>query len=1181
VKVEEEEMKIRNLALILITALYLFGSFAYADLPVLSNLMARYSVDSFSGSSDGEPVNAWTNSAGNPDLDLTSLGSVTPVYTATGFNGGPSVRFSTNTPMGTLTNIGLTGDPEFTVVFVGTITSLSGQGFTHSWTWGDGSAATGKHGGAADFEIQNTNSGLRVDFATGSHRDAISSDGSFNLFLGKPVVVTFSRTPGPLNSTTRIRINGIGLLLDGSDLTPEIIDTPFYIAPTSAQYAASPPDAMEVAEVIIYNRALSEFELSEMENQLCETYGLGFCGAREQCALVTTGLTNGWAAEGNGSNIAGDNHGTLINGTVFSSGIVGQAFSMDGQGASVVVTDDLSLTPSNISVSAWIIPSSYTFAAPIVKKAGDGTCSNGGYALEFSGSSPYDRIKFWIFDGGWRSSGASVPIPLNTWSHVAGVFDGQQVSLYVNGVLSSGYATAPNIVPSHNPLNIGRDPAYLERLFHGSIDEVMIYNRALEPGEIADIFLAGNFGVCKEQLDTDNDGIPNVSDNCPATLNPDQQDTDEDLYGDACDSCPFDEENDADGDGVCGDIDVCPAGDDNLDADGDNVPDACDISCSFASSGIISWWPGDENGEDLVGGNHGFIHGATLTADGQVNGSFSFDGEDDYIRFSASNLPEGDRTVAFWFYTNDVSINRLLFGYGGNDNNPQHSSFLIYFASADKRRIEVHRHHSGGEVLSYNSDCPMTNAWFHLAFTTDSNGAVLYINGQPVSSSSVVVSTYVSDRDGFIGAAPSGSGIGPFVHYTIPFFKGLIDEVMIYNRALEPGEIADIFSAARLGVCRAPADTDGDGVPDDSDNCKSIVNSGQDDFDADGSGDVCDPDDDNDGVLDSSDNCQFMSNADQLDHDQDLIGDICDEDDDNDGILDESDNCPFNTNPDQSDLDRDGLGDVCDEDPDGDGVIEGDNCPYTPNPYQEDNDVDGQGDACDEDDDNDGILDEQDNCPSTVNLGQEDLDQDNIGDACDIDIDGDGIVNDSDNCLLTANVGQEDTDLDLFGDACDDDDDNDGILDPEDNCSLIYNPDQSDHDEDGQGDVCDEDLDGDGVANEIDNCPYLANGKQNDFDDDGFGDSCDDDIDGDSVLNGVDECEFTPINEIVDPSNGCAIEQLVPCEGPRGTTEEWKNHGKYVSTMAHTTKNWVDEGLITQDERTLIMQDAASSDCGH
>jgi len=150
-----------------------------------------------------------------------------------------------------------------------------------------------------------------------------------------------------------------------------------------------------------------------------------------------------------------------------------------------------------------------------------------------------------------------------------------------------------------------------------------------------------------------------------------------------------------------------------------------------------------------------------------------------------------------------------------------------------------------------------------------------------------------------------------------------------------------------------PADTDGDTVPDDKDNCPSVYNPGQEDNDGDGAGDLCDADDDNDLAFDADDNCPTAYNPGGFDIDGDLIGDACDPDKDGDGFSNDVDNCDEVANPTQADADNDGLGDACDPSPlngdmDADTVADGvDNCPTVPNGDQTDLDEDGVGEACD------------------------------------------------------------------------------------------------------------------------------------------------------------------------------------------------------------------------------------------
>jgi Thrombospondin type 3 repeat len=184
--------------------------------------------------------------------------------------------------------------------------------------------------------------------------------------------------------------------------------------------------------------------------------------------------------------------------------------------------------------------------------------------------------------------------------------------------------------------------------------------------------------------------------------------------------------------------------------------------------------------------------------------------------------------------------------------------------------------------------------------------------------------------------------------------------------------VASVAAVTRA-VHPEPGDIDGDEVPDERDNCVSVKNGSQADFDRDGAGDACDGDDDGDGVDDFRpdgsrlDNCRLHPNPDQADDDGDGYGNPCTPvDTDGDGVIDEDDNCDATANPaPQSDLDGDDKGDACDSDRDGDRID--DPYDYCPTVYSLERGVDLNGD---------GFNNHQD---------QSDRDGDRIGTECDPD----------------------------------------------------------------------------------------------------------------------------------------------------------------------------------------------------
>jgi hypothetical protein len=88
----------------------------------------------------------------------------------------------------------------------------------------------------------------------------------------------------------------------------------------------------------------------------------------------------------------------------------------------------------------------------------------------------------------------------------------------------------------------------------------------------------------------------------------------------------------------------------------------------------------------------------------------------------------------------------------------------------------------------------------------------------------------------------------------------------------------------------------------------------------------------------------------------------------------------------------------------------------------------------------------------------------------------------------------------------------------------------------------------------------------------------DSDSDGDGILNASDQCSHTPTGAIVNDF-GCSIDQLVPCGGPL-SGRDWTNHGEYVSAITRKAKLFVASELITEDQRAVVLRNAARSSCG-
>lgn len=79
----------------------------------------------------------------------------------------------------------------------------------------------------------------------------------------------------------------------------------------------------------------------------------------------------------------------------------------------------------------------------------------------------------------------------SAWAHYVAVFDGAQARLYVNGELASTTPAQSSLAPRTSPFTVPRGSGGAD-FFSGVLDEVAVYDRALEVGPIA-----GHFALAK------------------------------------------------------------------------------------------------------------------------------------------------------------------------------------------------------------------------------------------------------------------------------------------------------------------------------------------------------------------------------------------------------------------------------------------------------------------------------------------------------------------------------------------------------------------------------------------------------------------------------------------------------------------------------------------------------------
>jgi hypothetical protein len=227
----------------------------------------------------------------------------------------------------------------------------------------------------------------------------------------------------------------------------------------------------------------------------------------------------------------------------------------------------------------------------------------------------------------------------------------------------------------------------------------------------------------------------------------------------------------------------------NVGTDIDEIEVFAPPHCVSPPSGLVGWWPGDGNANDIVAGNNGTLQGNVTFVPGMVGQAFSFDGSS-YVDASDSNLPVGNSsaTISAWIKTTQ-SGEPFFVSWGSRDTCGEGHEIALGMWN---NLLELETCGGADNTSAIVND----GAWHHVAAVWyGSDNATLYVDGvsssyphpQPLPSINILSSGHLN--------------IGQLVQYGANFI-GLVNEVQIFNRPLSASEIQAIFNAGSTGLCR-------------------------------------------------------------------------------------------------------------------------------------------------------------------------------------------------------------------------------------------------------------------------------------------------------------------------------------------------------------------------------------------
>jgi len=456
------------------------------------------------------------------------------------------------------------------------------------------------------------------------------------------------------------------------------------------------------------------------------------------------------------------NHGTYNGGmgTVADKYKGSRAYKLDGSNDDLDCNNTISTSSNLLSVSSWFNASSLpTVSGETRTLVSKGNASRlTPFDLNFRGTGTATLLRFFTYSQSTSLKGITTyianTIDTSYWHHVCGTYDNKTFRLYVDGNQVATSAWAGGLFDTSEDVRIGSITidGIAQRYFSGLQDDVRIFNRAITPSEVKHLASKrGVLGSARQPYDPLKRTVVRVPAAIPAAtkvgsikkpttiIKPSYQ-----------------------------------AGYARNASESEN-PDLWDglVGAWMPSLGVT----GDTLRDVSGNGNHGTLTNMDAATDWVATSkglALDFDGSDDYVELSALDITDFKSISVFQVAKKNVAgtLRSISINHSNNDD------IAIYWGSGNS----LVRVDSG---IAYEVGFPANaNESMIVGLVFDGSLLSCYKNGKKVGSISAQFSFSTASGSLRIGSHASGAA---------NFFNGVVSSTYIYNRALSPQEIKQLY----------------------------------------------------------------------------------------------------------------------------------------------------------------------------------------------------------------------------------------------------------------------------------------------------------------------------------------------------------------------------------------------------